>query len=161
MEKMSLRGRNEKRARTKSFILIGDGFDEFEVVYLIHKFRQAGLPIKSVSLFNKLVYSRQGVGIKADCALAEHPFDNVAEDCLLILPTGGQNGETLRQDARVRPLLQLVKERHGRVAVTDGQSSLARDLCQIFTASSTVMHPVEEQMEFFVAALTDHALFAS
>lgn len=158
---MSQRSRNSKKAKTRSFILIGDGFDELEVVYLIHKFRQAGLLIKSVSLFNKLVYSRQGVGIKADCALAEHPFDSVSEDCLLILPTGGRNGETLRQDARIRPLLQLVNERHGRVAVTDSQSNLARDLCQVFTSSPSVIHPAEEPLELFVAALTDHALFAS
>ncbi len=158
---MSLSGRNEKKTWTKSFILIGDGFDEFEVIYLIHKFRQAGLLIKSVSLFNKLVYSRQGVGIKADCALAEHPFENGAEDCLLILPTGGRNGETLRQDARVRSLLQMVKERHGRVAVTDNHSNLARDLCQVFTFSPMVIHPEEQSLELFVAALTDQAMFAS
>ncbi|MCL4265352.1 MAG: DJ-1/PfpI family protein [Anaerolineae bacterium] len=158
---MSARIRNEKKAKTKSFILIGDGFDEFEVVYLIHKFRQAGLSIKSVSLFNKLVYSRQGVGIKADCALAERPFDNVAEDCLLILPTGGRNGEALRQDARVRPLLQLVRERHGRVAVTDGKSNLAHDIGQVFTSSPSLIQPGEQPLELFVAALTGHAMFTS
>ncbi len=152
---------NGKKAKTKSYILIGDGFDEYEVIYLIHKFRQAGLLIKSVSLFNQLVYSRQGVGIKADCALAEHPFENVAEDCLLILPTGGRNGETLRQDARIRPLLQLVKERHGRVAITNGQSSLARDLGQLFTSSPAVIHPEEQPLESFVTALTGHAMFTS
>jgi putative intracellular protease/amidase len=158
---MSVYGRNNKKTRTKSFILIGDGFDEFEVIYLIHKFRQAGLPIKSVSLFNKLVYSRQGIGIKADCALAERPFDNMPEDCLLILPTGGRNGEALRQDARVRPLLQLVNDRHGRVAVTDGKSNLAHDIGQAFATSPSIIHPGEQPLELFVAALTDRAMFAS
>ena len=81
---MPVQRRNQKKARIRSFILIGDGFDELEVIYLIHKFRQAGLLIKIVGLFNKLVYSRQGVGIKADYVLAEHPFDNLSEDCLLI-----------------------------------------------------------------------------
>lgn len=147
--------------KIKSFILIGDGFDEFEVVYLIHKFRQAGLSIKSVSLFNKLVYSRQGVGIKADCALAEHPFEKLSDDFLLILPTGGRNGDALRQDARVRPLLQLVKERHGRVAVTDGKSNLANDISRVLVGLPTVIHPEEQPLEAFVSVLTDHALFAS
>lgn len=52
---MSLPYRNKKKKRTQSYILIGDGFDELEVVYFLHKFRQAGLSIKSVSLFDKLV----------------------------------------------------------------------------------------------------------
>ena len=121
---MSLPYRNSKRKRQQSYILIDDGFDELEVIYFLNKFRQAGLSIKSVSLFDKLVFSRQGVGLKADYALAEQPLDPT-KDCLLILPTGGRNGDALRRDARVRSLLQAVDGGNGRIAVTNSKSQLA------------------------------------
>ncbi len=158
---MSLLYRNHKKAKTKSFILIGDGFDELEVVYLIHKFRQAGLSIKSVSLFNKLVYSHQGVGIKADYALADHPFDAVADDLLLILPSGGRNGDTLRHDARVRSLLQFVNESNGRVAVTDSKSHLADDVGRVLSTGLSFLQPNEQGLEEFVETLTDQMIYAS
>lgn len=158
---MPIQRRNAKKARIRSFILIGDGYDELEVIYLIHKFRQAGLLIKIVGLFNKLVYSRQGVGIKADFILAEHPFDNLSEDCLLILPTGGRNGDVLRQDARVRSLLQLATERHGRIAVTDGRSNLASDVSQVFAHAPSVIRPEEDMLDAFVNTLTEQVVFAS
>ena len=81
---MALRYRNNKRKHMDTYILIGDGFDELEVIYFLHKFRRAGLPIKSVSLYGPLVFSRQGVGLKADYQLAEKPFDQ-NKDFLLIL----------------------------------------------------------------------------
>lgn len=158
---MSQLYRNQKKIRTRSFILIGDGFDEYEVVYLLHKFRQAGLFIKSVSLFDKLVYSRQGVGLKADYALADHPFDTLAEDILLILPSGGRNGDALRRDARVRSLLQSVNERHGRVVVTDSNSHLANDISRFPTTRPSFLRPNEQGLEEFVAALTDQVGYAS
>jgi putative intracellular protease/amidase len=121
------RGRN-----SQTYILIGDGFDELEVVYCLHRFRQAGLPIKSVSLFDELVFGRQGVGLKADYVLADKPFDD-ARDYLLILPAGGRNGDSLRRDARVKSLLQTVNSKTVRVAVTDGDCHLANDVDQLLT----------------------------
>ena len=110
---MALRYRNNKHQRMDTYILIGDGFDELEVIYFLHKFRRAGLPIKSVSLYGPLVFSRQGVGLKADYELADKPFDQIT-DFLLILPTGGRNGDMLRHDARIRALLQTVDNGNGR-----------------------------------------------
>lgn len=124
---MSLPYRNTRKKKPQSYILIGDGFDELEVVYFLHKFRQAGLSIKSISLFDKLVFSRQGVGLKADYALGDQPFGSL-KDCLLILPTGGRNGDVLRHDARVKSLLQAFDGGNGRVAVTNSNSDLANDV---------------------------------
>jgi putative intracellular protease/amidase len=117
---MSLPYRNSKKKRTPTYILIGDGFDELEVIVFLHKFRQAGLPIKSVSLFNKLVFSRQGVGIKADYALADQPIDP-NQDCWLILPSGGRNGDVLRNDARVKTLLKMFNLGQGSVILQQFQ----------------------------------------
>lgn len=157
---MSLPYRNQKKAKTKSYILIGDGFDEYEVVYIIHKFRQAGLSIKSVSLFNKLVYSRQGVGLKADHALVDKPFQTLTTDILLILPSGGRNGEVLRQDARVHALLQAVNLCHGRVVVTGGGSRLADEVASLLPTQPSFLQFGEQGLEEFVELLTDQVVYA-
>jgi len=129
---MSLSHHNRRRRKSQAYILIGDGFDELEVVYFLHKFRQAGLSIKSVSLFDRLVYSRQGVGLEADYALADKPFDEQRE-CLLILPAGGRNGDMLRRDARVKSLLQTLNASKAEIAVTDADSHLADDVDRLMS----------------------------
>jgi putative intracellular protease/amidase len=158
---MSLPYRNSKKNRSQSYILIGDGFDELEVIYFLHKFRQAGLSIKSVSLFDKLVYSRQGVGLKADYALADKPFDPGGEDCLLILPSGGRNGDALRRDARVKSLLMAFNSGRGRVAVTGSDSHLAEDVEQVFSDRLTLHHRTEQGLEEFVKSLTERIVYAA
>jgi putative intracellular protease/amidase len=155
---MSLPYRNHKKKRSQSYILIGDGFDELEVVYFLHKFRQAGLSIKSVSLFDKLVFSRQGVGLKADYALAEQPLDPMNE-CLLILPAGGRNGDMLRRDARVKSLLQAFDNGNGRVAVTNGSSKLATDVERLMK-HPTFQPQTGQDLSEFVDDLTDRSVFA-
>ena len=158
---MSLPYRNGRKNRSQSYILIGDGFDELEVIYFLNKFRQAGLSIKSVSLFDKLVYSRQGVGLKADYALADKPFDPNGEDCLLILPSGGRNGDALRRDARVKSLLMAFNGGRGRVAVTGSNSNLANDVEQVFSDRLTLHHKAEQGLEDFVKTLTERVGYAS
>lgn len=158
---MSLPYRNGKKKRSQSYILIGDGFDELEVIYFLHNFRQAGLSIKSVSLFDKLVYSRQGVGLKADYALADKPFDPSGEDCLLILPSGGRNGDALRHDARVKSLLMEFNSGRGRVAVTGSNKHLAKDVEQVCSERLTLHHKAEQALEDFVKSLTERIVYAS
>lgn len=157
---MALPYRNSKKNRTPTYILIGDGFDEYEVVYFIHKFRQQGLPIKSVSLFDKLVFSRQGVGIKADYALADKPFE-ANRDWTLILPTGGSNGDKLRKDARVRTLLKSMDDGFGHVVLTDGLSELATDVEQVMKKRPSFLRRVDECLEDFVDMLADRMVYAN
>ncbi len=158
---MSLPYRNGKKNRSQSYILIGDGFDELEVIYFLHEFRQAGLSIKSVSLFDKLVYSRQGVGLKADYALADKPFDPSGENCLLILPSGGRNGDALRRDARVKSLLLAFNGGRGQVAVTGSNSSLADDVEQVFSDRLTLHRGADLGLKDFVRHLTESMVYAS
>ncbi len=155
---MSLPYRNSKKKRPQSYILIGDGFDELEVVYFLHKFRQAGLSIKSVSLFDKMVFSRQGVGLKADYALSERPL-TPNKNCLLILPTGGRNGETLRRDARVKSLLQAVDDGNGRVAITNSRSDLASEVGQLMQMP-TYQPNWDQDLGDFVDTLTERSILA-
>ena len=157
---MALPYRTSKKKRTPTFILIGDGFDEYEVVYFIHKFRQQGLPIKSVSLFDKLVYSRQGVGIKTDYALADKPFGS-KNDWVLVLPSGGRNGDKLRRDARVRTLLESMCHGSGKVIITDGTSELATDVEQVFTKRPFLLRRNDEGLEDFVDTLADRMVYAN
>jgi putative intracellular protease/amidase len=123
------------KPQPESYILIDDGFDELEVVQFLHKFRQEGLHIKTVSLFSKLVYGRHGVGLKADLSLAETSLAPVPES-LLILPTGGDNSERLRRDARVQSLVQNFSTSQAQVAVTDNESNLLDDLYRAGTTQA-------------------------
>ena len=158
---MSLPYRNGRKKRSQSYILIGDGFDELEVIYFLHNFRQAGLSIKSVSLFDKLVYSRQGVGLKADYALADKPFDPSGDNCLLILPSGGRNGEALRRDARVKSLLVEFNSGSGSVAVTGSNKHLAKDVEQVCSDRLTLQHRGGQGLEDFVKSLTERFVYAA
>jgi putative intracellular protease/amidase len=151
---MSLPYRNSKKNRMPAYILIGDGFDELEVIYFLHGFRQAGLPIKSVSLFDRLVFSRQGVGLKADCSLADKQSD-LQQDCWLILPSGGRNGDVLRRDARVKTLLQTLNVSNGMVVVTDEGSDLAEDVTQLVTKRPSFLRHTDQNLAEFVQGLTD------
>jgi putative intracellular protease/amidase len=154
----AIKSRSQKK-RVPSYILIGEGFDEFEVISFLHRFRHAGLRIRTVSLFSKLVYSYQGVGIKADCALADNPF-NPAEECLLILPAGGRNGDALRNDARVRSLLEKFRGGPGKLVVTDAASSLAGDLNALMTPAA--YRPRQDQaFDEFVVSLADRLSMAN
>lgn len=143
-----------RKKRSPTYILIGDGFDELEVVLFLHKFRQAGLSIKCVSLFDPLVYSRQGVALKADCSLADGPFDFYNEG-LLILPAGGRNGEVLRHDARVKSLLHCLDQTNIDVAVTDSDSHLAIDVGQLM-GRPTYQPQNNQNLDDFAELLTTH-----
>ena len=150
---MSLLYRTYRKRRRSSYVLIGDGFDELEVVYLLHKFRRAGLHIKSVSLKERMVYSRQGVGIQADFQLVNQPIDP-EEECLLILPTGGHNEVILRHDARVKSLLKSLDMGKGRIAVTDADTSLAHDVHQLVKQGAIYKPYAGQDLEDFINVLT-------
>ena len=156
---MSATGNNGRKKRPQTYILIGDGFDELEVIYFLHTFRRAGLSIKSISLFNKLVTSRQGVSLKTDYALAEHPFDP-ADDYVLILPSRGRNSDALRHDARIKVLLENLNRGKGRVVITEGSGILATDVGEIVTSRPTYQPRRDEQLPEFVKTLADKIAFA-
>ena len=151
--------RRRRKKRPSAFILIGDGFDELEVIYFLHKFRQAGISIKSVSLFNNLVFSRQGVGLKADYSLADKPFVESADDCFLILPTGGRNGDALRRDARVKSLLRSFDQGSGRVILTDSNSELAQDVRRLLSQRPSWPRHGSERLDEFVDSLTQKMVY--
>jgi putative intracellular protease/amidase len=150
--------KNTSRRKTPSYILIGNGFDEMEVITFLHTFRQAGLGIKSISLHDKLVYSQQGVALKADLLLADTHV-NPRQKCLFILPAAGRNGETLRHDARVKSLLEALSDGKGAIAVTEGDSTLADDVA----AQIAPPHRPQpgETLETFIQSLVECLLFTN
>jgi hypothetical protein len=144
--------------KVPAYVFIGDGFDELEVITLLHNFRHAGLFIKSVSLFGQLVYSQQGVGLKADYRLCDRPFDPLTST-LLILPSGGYNGDMLRHDARIKSMLATANLGNGYVAVTDNGQNLTNDVRQVVT-KRPLYHPHPGQtLESFITTLTDHIIY--
>lgn len=131
----------------EAYILIDEGFDELELIQFLHRFRQEGLYIKSVSLFNKLVYSRHGVGIKADLSLEETPSDP-SPDSLLILPTGGLNGASLRKDARVRSLLHSFNISNAQVAIIGRDDNLIDDIFRLGITKAHTQNSGQDLAEF-------------
>ena len=158
---MALPYRSSRKKQVRAYILIGDGFDEYEVICFLHRFRQLGLPIKSVSLFDKLVFSHQGVGIKADYSLADKPFDAIRDECMLILPSGGRNGDKLRRDARVKSLLEQFNSRYSQIVLTDSESDLALDIGQLKMQQPTFLRQFDERLEDFVESLTNRMVFVN
>jgi hypothetical protein len=73
--------------------------------------------------------------LKADLSLAETSLAPVPES-LLILPTGGDNSERLRRDARVQSLVQNFSTSQAQVAVTDNESNLLDDLYRAGTTQA-------------------------
>jgi putative intracellular protease/amidase len=142
----------------ETYILIDEGFDELEVIQFLHRFRQEGLHIKSVSLFNKLVFSHHGVGLKADLSIDETPT-NPSPDTLLILPTGGHNGDNLRRNARVRALLQTFNVNKAKVVVTGNNETL---LDELYRSGTTQTHRPNKGLELadFVDVLASRVAFA-
>ena len=142
-----------------AYLLIGDGFDELEVVTFLHRFRRTGLFIKSVSLFGQLVYSRQGIGLKTDYRLCDRPFDPLTS-ALFILPSGGYNGDMLRHDARIKSMLKTIDLGKGYVAVTDSGQNLTNDVHQIMT-KRPLLHPFPGQdLDSFITTLIDRISLA-
>lgn len=150
---MTRRYRKPREKPGNSYILIGDGFDELEVIYILYLFRDMGLPIKSVSLFNNMVLSRRGVTLKTDLQLADNPFMK-DHDFLLILPTGGQNETMLRRDPRLKMLLTTIHAQHGRIAITDGDSTLARDVSQALPGHPAYQPLQGQNLPDFATTLT-------
>jgi putative intracellular protease/amidase len=142
----------------ETYILIDEGFDELEVIQFLHRFRQEGLHIKSVCLFNKLVFSHHGVGLKADLSLDETPKDP-SPDTLLILPTGGHNGDNLRRNARVRNLLQTFTSNKAKVAVTGNDETLLDELYRSGTMEAHRPNTGQDLSEF-VDILASRVAFA-
>jgi putative intracellular protease/amidase len=142
----------------ETYILIDEGFDELEVIQVLHRFRQEGLHIKSVSLFNKLVFSRHGVGIKADISIEEAPT-NPSSESLLILPTGGHNGDRLRKDTRVRNLLEVFYTNKAQIAVTGRDDDLIDDIYRLGTIQPHKQNSGQELADF-VDILASRIAFA-
>lgn len=146
------------RNMAETYILIDEGFDELEVIQFLHRFRQEGLHIKSVSLFNKLVFSHHGVGLKADLSIDETPTDP-SPDTLLILPTGGHNGDNLRRNARVRSLLGTFNVNKAKVVVTGNDETLLDELYRSGTTQAHRPHKGQELADF-VDVLASRVAFA-
>lgn len=146
------------RSTAETYILIDEGFDELEVIQFLHRFRQDGLHIKTISLFNKLVFSHHGVGLKADLSFEEAPTDP-SPATLLILPTGGHNGDNIRRNANVRTLLQSFNNNKAKVAVTGNDETLLDDLYRSGTTQTHKPNNGQELAEF-VDVLASRVAFA-
>lgn len=93
---------------------ISDGFEEIEAMTIIDILRRANASITVAGLTKGMVTGRSNVSIQPDTtldeALTESPYD------MVVLPGGLPNAYTLRDDPRIKKLLQDTKEKNGYLA---------------------------------------------
>jgi len=107
--------------KKKAVILIGQGFDEEEMIYFLYKLRRMGKAVCLVSPSAGLVTGAYGLTVRPDYSLDQ--FDHEAGSLLVMVPGGAKSVITLLADPRVHRLFQLAKEHDGRVAVTSAAAA--------------------------------------
>jgi len=90
-----------------------EGVEEIEFVAVVDILRRAGVEVVTASLGPGTVTGRSGITMDADVEL-----DDVLDEewDLVVLPGGLPNAELLRHDARVKGIVQRLRERDRPVA---------------------------------------------
>jgi 4-methyl-5(b-hydroxyethyl)-thiazole monophosphate biosynthesis len=89
--------------RTTALVPLADGFEEIEAATVIDLLRRAGIEVVVASLGPTAVRGAHGLGFAADATLDAALG---ADYDLVVLPGGEPGATALRDDARVRALLQ-------------------------------------------------------
>ncbi len=98
---------------TRVVVPFSDGVEEIECIAVVDILRRANIDVCLASLDGQAVKGRSGIVIGADAPLA----DAMDEDWdMVVLPGGLPNAHLLRDDARVRTLVERLRERGGAVA---------------------------------------------
>ena len=89
----------------KVAVLLANGFEEIEAVTIIDVLRRADIEVVAAALEGDSALGSHDIGVSADCKI-----DDVKADELdaVVLPGGMPGAEKLRDDARVKQLLQEV-----------------------------------------------------
>ena len=88
-------------------VLLANGFEEIEAVTIIDVLRRGGITVKSAALEGDSAIGSHDIRVAADCSIDDL---DVAELDAVVLPGGLPGAERLRDDARVKQLLQAAAE---------------------------------------------------
>ncbi len=97
----------------KVVFVLAEGFEEIEAVTPIDFLRRLNIAVTVAGLNAREVTGAHGIGLKADCVLADV---NPAEIGMLVLPGGMPGSKNLRDSDLVIRLLQQVYAAGGHVA---------------------------------------------
>lgn len=88
------------------YVLMVDGFEDIEALEPVDIMRRAGIPVKTVGVFQKKVISSHDVTIETDIMIDEVIQNDMA---MLVLP-GGPGHTNLDSDERVHSLISYALE---------------------------------------------------
>ena len=95
------------------YMLLGTGFEETEAIAPLDLLRRADIPVQTVGVNGKIVYSSHGVGICADIELQDMDLSNME---MIILPGGLGGVNSVRASQGALNALRFAWEQGRKVA---------------------------------------------
>lgn len=96
------------------YILLANGFEEIEALATVDIIRRAGIDIQMASVEGvRAVTGAHGISVMADCLIRR---GDIEQSEGIILPGGMPGAETLRKNAAVRKLVQVMASKNALVA---------------------------------------------
>jgi len=121
----------------KALVPLAPGFEEIEAITVIDILRRAGVAVVTAGTQPGLIEASRKTKHAPDCALAEVR----AEDFDLIVLPGGQPGTThLRNDPRLRQIIQTHRDRHRPIAAICAAPTVLAD-CGVLRGRVATCHP--------------------
>lgn len=89
------------------YVFLADGFEEIEAIAPIDMLRRAGLEVKTVGIWKRVVTSGRGISVTADILDSEAVFDKLQ---MIVLPGGMPGAENLYNSEIVKKLIAFSNE---------------------------------------------------
>ena len=107
------------------YMLLGTGFEETEAIAPLDLLRRADIPVQTVGVNGKIVYSSHGVGICADIELQDMDLSNME---MIILPGGLGGVNSVRASQGALNALRFAWEQGRKVAAICAGPTVLADL---------------------------------
>jgi 4-methyl-5(b-hydroxyethyl)-thiazole monophosphate biosynthesis len=123
----------------KALVPLAEGFEELEAVTIVDVLRRAGVEVTLAALAKSPVTGSHGIVVNADAeldGLDASTFDAV------VLP-GGPAAKRLRDDPRVRAIVQRMAER-GRLVAALCAAPIALEAAGVLTGKRATVYPGNE-----------------
>lgn len=107
------------------YMLLGTGFEETEAIAPVDLLRRAEIPVLTVGLNGKTVYSSHKIGIEADITIGEMDLTDLS---MVILPGGRQGVDSIRSCKEAMDALRFAWDNGKFVAAICAAPTVLADL---------------------------------
>lgn len=137
------------------YVLLGEGFEEMEVIIPVGLLRRAKLEVALVTLDKPLVTGGQGMGLQADMTLADVKLDNME---MLVVPGGLGGVDSIRNSQEAMELIKKTWETDALIGAICAAPTILAD-CGITDGVQTVCYPAfEDKMGAAISVLDKPAI---